>query len=64
MNIVLKNKIHKNGDLCIRVIDHVYPQNDSKIRPSKISPRLSVTTLKIKNETVLQDDQYRDEFGK
>ena len=36
MNIVLKNKINQNGDLCISVTDHLYPQNDDKIRlPTK-----------------------------
>lgn len=48
MNIILKNKISKNGDLCICVIDHLYPQNDDEIHLSKIHSRLLTTTLKMK----------------
>lgn len=48
MNIILKNKISKNGDLCICVIDHMYPQNDDEIHLSKIHSRLPTTTLKMK----------------
>jgi hypothetical protein len=48
MNIVLKNKINKNGDLCICIIDHMYPQNDDEIQLSRIQSRLPVTTLKMK----------------
>jgi hypothetical protein len=48
MNIVLKNKINRNGDLCICVIDHFYPQNDDEIHLSKIHSRLPTTTLKMK----------------
>ena len=48
MNIVLKNKISKNGDLCICIIDHLYPQNDDEIHLSKIHSRLPTTTLKMK----------------
>ena len=31
MNIVIKNKINQNGDLCICIIDNMYPQNDDEI---------------------------------
>lgn len=48
MNIVLKNKISKNGDLCICIIDHLYPQNDDEIHLSKIHSRLPTMTLKMK----------------
>ena len=48
MNIVLKNKINKNGDLCICIIDHMYPQNDDEIQLSRIQSKLPVTTLKMK----------------
>ena len=48
MNIVLKNKINRNGDLCICLIDHFYPQNDDEIRLREMHSRLPTTTFKMK----------------
>ena len=31
MNVILKSKLNKKGDLCICLIDHRFPQNDEQL---------------------------------
>ena len=63
MNIVLKNKINKNGDLCICIIDHMYPQNDDEIQLRKYTNCRSYKQLRksYKQSKNVQTDNCDDD---